>query len=392
MLLDSRFPSDYYLRILELVIRDSSCKLVYNRRLHMLEALPLEQKLSVDQEGESSILREVISELLAHSGESYAISARLLAVIDIYLKQEQPSNSLFARIFRKKERARKKRIVNKLLLLKSILFFERQRPVKKVSAVADSILRKSRGNFSSWEDFTHDVQAHKSGAEEDVPNSLRGRVEEDAASQMIVEVLLAFLDNQDMYLSVSFEILRNFLEEKVLSKRSLSPRSHDAINKIKDLYLVSPEDFQTFLGGVITESLFQTEDQLVVGCEIFSQEGKALFDSWQSITQKYPHDMLYTQAFLADVVLHVVQHHIRLNAKVKPTSPEQVGSLYSIRDHSPRAWARMMRVLLMRWLLDYHFDVYAHLKEELLRCPPRPPFWQMIPSESGDGTFRKEAR
>ena len=392
MLLDSRFPSDYYLRILELVIRDSSCKLVYNRRLHMLEALPLEQKLSVDQEGESSILREVISELLAHSGESYAISARLLAVIDIYLKQEQPSNSLFARIFRKKERARKKRIVNKLLLLKSILFFERQRPVKKVSAVADSILRKSRGNFSSWEDFTHDVQAHKSGAEEDVPNSLRGRVEEDAASQMIVEVLLAFLDNQDMYLSVSFEILRNFLEEKVLSKRSLSPRSHDAINKIKDLYLLSPEDFQTFVGGVITESLFQTEDQLIVGCEIFSQEGKALFDSWQSITQKYPHDMLYTQAFLADVVLHVVQHHIRLNAKVKPTSPEQVGSLYSIRDHSPRAWARMMRVLLMRWLLDYHFDVYAHLKEEILRCPPRPPFWQMIPSESGDGTFRKEAR
>ena len=392
MLLDSRFPSDYYLRILELVIRDSSCKLVYNRRLHMLEALPLEQKLSVDQEGESSILREVISELLAHSGESYAISARLLAVIDIYLKQEQPSNSLFARIFRKKERARKKRIVNKLLLLKSILFFERQRPVKKVSAVADSILRKSRGNFSSWEDFTHDVQAHKSGAEEDVPNSLRGRVEEDAASQMIVEVLLAFLDNQDMYLSVSFEILRNFLEEKVLSKRSLSPRSHDAINKIKDLYLVSPEDFQTFVGGVITESLFQTEDQLIVGCEIFSQEGKALFDSWQSITQKYPYDMLYTQAFLADVVLHVVQHHIRLNAKVKPTSPEQVGSLYSIRDHSPRAWARMMRVLLMRWLLDYHFDVYAHLKEEILRCPPRPPFWQMIPSESGDGTFRKEAR
>ena len=392
MLLDSRFPSDYYLRILELVIRDSSCKLVYNRRLHMLEALPLEQKLSVDQEGESSILREVISELLAHSGESYAISARLLAVIDIYLKQEQPSNSLFARIFRKKERARKKRIVNKLLLLKSILFFERQRPVKKVSAVADSILRKSRGNFSSWEDFTHDVQAHKSGAEEDVPNSLRGRVEEDAASQMIVEVLLAFLDNQDMYLSVSFEILRNFLEEKVLSKRSLSPRSHDAINKIKDLYLVSPEDFQTFVGGVITESLFQTEDQLIVGCEIFSQEGKALFDSWQSITQKYPHDMLYTQAFLADVVLHVVQHHIRLNAKVKPTSPEQVGSLYSIRVHSPRAWARMMRVLLMRWLLDYHFDVYAHLKEEILRCPPRPPFWQMIPSESGDGTFRKEAR
>ena len=392
MLLDSRFPSDYYLRILELVIRDSSCKLVYNRRLHMLEALPLEQKLSVDQEGESSILREVISELLAHSGESYAISARLLAVIDIYLKQEQPSNSLFARIFRKKERARKKRIVNKLLLLKSILFFERQRPVKKVSAVADSILRKSRGNFSSWEDFTHDVQAHKSGAEEDVPNSLRGRVEEDAASQMIVEVLLAFLDNQDMYLSVSFEILRNFLEEKVLSKRSLSPRSHDAINKIKDLYLVSSEDFQTFVGGVITESLFQTEDQLIVGCEIFSQEGKALFDSWQSITQKYPHDMLYTQAFLADVVLHVVQHHIRLNAKVKPTSPEQVGSLYSIRDHSPRAWARMMRVLLMRWLLDYHFDVYAHLKEEILRCPPRPPFWQMIPSESGDGTFRKEAR
>ena len=392
MLLDSRFPSDYYLRILELVIRDSSCKLVYNRRLHMLEALPLEQKLSVDQEGESSILREVISELLAHSGESYAISARLLAVIDIYLKQEQPSNSLFARIFRKKERARKKRIVNKLLLLKSILFFERQRPVKKVSAVADSILRKSRGNFSSWEDFTHDVQAHKSGAEEDVPNSLRGRVEEDAASQMIVEVLLAFLDNQDMYLSVSFEILRNFLEEKVLSKRSLSPRSHDAINKIKDLYLVSPEDFQTFVGGVITESLFQTEDQLIVGCEIFSQEGKALFDSWQSITQKYPHDMLYTQAFLADVVLHVVQHHIRLNAKVKPTSPEQVGSLYSIRDHSPRAWARMMRVLLMRWLLDYHFDVYAHLKEEILRCPPRPPFWQMSPSESGDGTFRKEAR
>lgn len=348
MLLDSRFPSDYYLRILELVIRDSSCKLVYNRRLHMLEALPLEQKLSVDQEGESSILREVISELLAHSGESYAISARLLAVIDIYLKQEQPSNSLFARIFRKKERARKKRIVNKLLLLKSILFFERQRPVKKVAAVADSILRKSRGNFSSWEDFTHDVQAHKSGAEEEVPNSLRGRVEEDAASQMIVEVLLAFLDNQDMYLSVSFEILRNFLEEKVLSKRSLSPRSHDAINKIKDLYLVSPEDFQTFVGGVITESLFQTEDQLVVGCEIFSQEGKVLFDSWQSITQKYPHDMLYTQAFLADVVLHVVQHHIRLNAKVKPTSPEQVGSLYSIRDHSPRAWARMMRVLLMR--------------------------------------------
>lgn len=79
-----------------------------------------------------------------------------------------------------------------------------------------------------------------------------------------------------MYLSVSFEILRNFLEEKVLSKRSLSPRSHEAIKKIKDLYLVSPEDFQTFIGGVITESLFQEEDQLVVGCMIFSQEGREL--------------------------------------------------------------------------------------------------------------------
>lgn len=392
MLLDSRFPTDYYLRILELAIRDSSCKLVYNRRIRMLETLPLDQKLSADQEEESSILREVISELLAHSGESYAISARLLAVIDIYLKQEQPSTSFFARVFRKKERVRKRQIIDKLLLLKSILFFERQRPVKKVASVADSILRKSKGNFSSWEDFTHDVQSQKSGTEEEVPDSLRGRVEEDAASQMIVEVLLSFLDNQDMYLSVSFEILRNFLEEKVLSKRSLSPRSHDAVKKMKDLYLVSPEDFQTFVGGVITESLFQEEDQLVVGCVIFSQEGQELFDSWKGITKKYPHDMLYTQAFLAEVVLHVVQHHIHLNAKVKPTSPEQVGSLYSIRDHSPRAWARMMRVLLMRWLLDYHFDVYAHLKEEILRCPPRPPFWQMIPSESGDGTFHREAR
>ncbi|MBQ8498808.1 hypothetical protein [Chlamydia sp.] len=392
MLLDSRFPTDYYLRILELVIRDPSCRLVYNRQLRMLEAVPFEQKLSSNQEGDSSILREVISELLAHSGESYAISARLLAIIDIYLKQAQPSNSFFARVFRKKERARKRRIANKLLCLKSILFFERQRPVKKVASVAGSILHKPKGNFSSWEDFTHDVQPQKSNAEEGALDSLRDRVEEDAASQTIVEVLLAFLDDQDMYLSVSFEILRYFLEEKVLSKRSLSPRSHNAIRQIKDLYLVSPEDFQTFIGGIITESLFEEEDQLVVGCVIFSQEGKKLFESWKGVTQKYPHDMLYTQAFLAEVVLHVVQHHIHLNAKVKPTSPEQVGSLYSIRDHSPRAWARMMRVLLMRWLLDYHFDVYAYLKEEILRCPPRQPFWQIVPSESGDGTFRREAR
>ena len=60
MMLDLRFSVDYYLRVLELAIRDESRILVYDQKQLLLEAWPRHQPVSVAQDASLTTIKQAI--------------------------------------------------------------------------------------------------------------------------------------------------------------------------------------------------------------------------------------------------------------------------------------------------------------------------------------------
>lgn len=61
MMLDLRFSTDYYLRVIELAIRDESRILVYNKKQRLLETWPINTALSSDQDAMKETIQKVNS-------------------------------------------------------------------------------------------------------------------------------------------------------------------------------------------------------------------------------------------------------------------------------------------------------------------------------------------
>ncbi|ASD30257.1 hypothetical protein [Chlamydia abortus] len=377
MMLDLRFSTDYYLRVLELAIRDESRILVYNKKHHLLETWPIHTVLSPDQDAMKETIQKVIQELFSRSVISYALSGRLLSIIDMRLRQELPYTRILYKIFRKDTFTRKTSVIQKLLKLKNIIFLERQRPLNKVSNVASSVFAKEKTNFSSWEDFTHDVEIHAESA--DAHLSVKEIITAESSSQVIMEALMTFLESQAMYLPLSLELLDQFVAEKAIPLQTLSEKSFALLSELKNLYTLSREDFQAVIGGVITNSLSAMLTNSLVGSLLFTPQGKAMVNTWQEVAEFSPKEANAAQGFLAEILRRIISEDLKTAAAiVNEATPEQIGRMYSIRDYSPGLWLKMLQMLLMRWLLDFDEKVYSLLKKSINYYTPEPSFWQQI--------------
>ncbi|CAG9046269.1 hypothetical protein NVRI1_00623 [Chlamydia abortus] len=377
MMLDLRFSTDYYLRVLELAIRDESRILVYNKKHHLLETWPIHTALSPDQDAMKETIQKVIQELFSRSVISYALSGRLLSVIDMRLRQELPYTRILYKIFRKDTFTRKTSVIQKLLKLKNIIFLERQRPLNKVSNVASSVFAKEKTNFSSWEDFTHDVEIHAESA--DAHLSVKEIITAESSSQVIMEALMTFLESQATYLPLSLELLDQFVAEKAIPLQTLSEKSFALLSELKNLYTLSREDFQAVIGGVITNSLSAMLTNSLVGSLLFTPQGKAMVNAWQEVAEFSPKEANAAQGFLAEILRRIISEDLKTAAAiVNEATPEQIGRMYSIRDCSPGLWLKMLQMLLMRWLLDFDKKVYSLLKKSINYYTPERSFWQQI--------------
>lgn len=377
MMLDLRFSTDYYLRVLELAIRDESRILVYNKKHHLLETWPIHTALSPDQDAMKETIQKVIQELFSRSVISYALSGRLLSVIDMRLRQELPYTRILYKIFRKDTFTRKMSVIQKLLKLKNIIFLERQRPLNKVSNVASSVFAKEKTNFSSWEDFTHDVEIHAESA--DAHLSVKEIITAESSSQVIMEALMTFLESQATYLPLSLELLDQFVAEKAIPLQTLSEKSFALLSELKNLYTLSREDFQAVIGGVITNSLSAMLTNSLVGSLLFTPQGKAMVNAWQEVAEFSPKEANAAQGFLAEILRRIISEDLKTAAAiVNEATPEQIGRMYSIRDCSPGLWLKMLQMLLMRWLLDFDEKVYSLLKKSINYYTPERSFWQQI--------------
>ncbi|WP_139414064.1 hypothetical protein [Chlamydia abortus] len=377
MMLDLRFSTDYYLRVLELAIRDESRILVYNKKHHLLETWPIHTALSPDQDAMKETIQKVIQELFSRSVISYALSGRLLSIIDMRLRQELPYTRILYKIFRKDTFTRKTSVIQKLLKLKNIIFLERQRPLNKVYNVASSVFAKEKTNFSSWEDFTHDVEIHSESI--DAHLSVKEIITPESSSQVIMEALMTFLESQATYLPLSLELLDQFVAEKAIPLQTLSERSFALLSELKNLYTISREDFQVVICGVITNSLSAVLTNSLVGSLLFTPQGKAMVNTWQEVSEFCPKEANAAQGFLAEILRRIISEDLRTAAAiVNEATPEQIGRMYSIRDCSPGLWLKMLQMLLMRWLLDFDEKVYSLLKTSINYYTPEPSFWQQI--------------
>ncbi|BAE81712.1 conserved hypothetical protein [Chlamydia felis Fe/C-56] len=377
MMLDLRFSTDYYLRVVELSIRDGSRTLVYNKKQGLLETWPINIDLSPEQDGMKETIQKAIQELFSRSEISYSLSGRLLSIIDMRLRQESPYTRILYRIFCKDTFKRKKTIVKKLLLLKNIIFLERQRPLNKISNVANSVFGKEKTNFSSWEDFTHDVEIHADNTS--ISSAAKEGISAESSSQVVMEALMTFLESQASYLPLSLELLDQFLSEKVTSLHTLSERSFQLLTELKNLYAFSREDFQTIIGGIITGSLSDVLADSLVGSQLLSPQGKAMVSTWQEVSEFFPKEATLTQGFLSEILRRIVSEDLENIVSIaNDATPEQIGKMYSIRDCSPGLWVKMMRILLMRWLLDFDDRVHSLLKKSINFYTPKPTFWQQI--------------
>ncbi|EPP34808.1 hypothetical protein CP10139811_0817 [Chlamydia ibidis] len=377
MMLDLRFSTDYYLRVLELAIRDNSRRLVYNKKLSLLEAWPIHKKLSKDQDESLVVLQRAIEELFSRSSISYAVSGRLLSIIDACLRQVMKQTHLFHKIFFYRSYLVNHSIVKKLLSLKNIIFLESQRPLNKIYSVASKTFKKKQNNFSCWEDFAHNVDIHDKSI--DLGETVKEQLISEASSQVLMDALMIFLENQDQYFPLTLELLDQFLSEKSLPLHTLSESNYVFLSRVRDLYLLNNEDFQAVVGGIITESFQDILDNSLLGNQWISQHGRETIKEWRTIEQDHYQDSLLIQGFLSEVVRHVVIEHIRkLIKSTSDATPEQIGHMYSIRDRNPKLWVKMMRILFMRWLLDFDDEVHSNLKKKIQQYTPNPSFWQQL--------------
>lgn len=374
MLLNWKFSTDYYLRVVELAIRDGTRILVYNRKQSMLDTWLQNDPLLKEHENKPEILQQVLEELFSHSNITHSITSRLLAIIDIRLRQETPKVNWLYKIFFPNIFAVKTRIVQKLLVLKEIIFLERQRPLERIFHVAHTMLNRRAQSFSSWEDFSHNLTIPLSDS---ITLDTASRyIAIDASSQLIVDALLSFLENQSMDSAISLELLDQFLSEKIQPVNKLSEKNYRTLIKIKELFIGCREDFQTIVGGIIAGVLSEVLESSLVGVEILSPRGRTFVQEWEEDCKKASCDVVLIQSLLAEAVRHIVSRNLKnISERGHNPTPEQIGSIYSIRDRSAQLWVKMMHVLLMRWLLDFDSDVYTFLKRYTTKHAPETDFW-----------------
>ncbi|EPP36291.1 hypothetical protein CP10743SC13_0208 [Chlamydia psittaci 10_743_SC13] len=377
MMLDLRFSVDYYLRVIELAIRDESRILIYDKKQLLLEAWPRNHALFSDQDSSFSTIEQAIQEVFSRTAIPYSISRRLLSIIDVCLRQEKPYTRIFYRLFRRETYENKKAVVSKLLALKKILFFEYHRPVKKISIAADKALSKVKTNFSSWEDFSHDVTLPKTAVKTHV--SVQENLAVESSSQVLMDALMAFLETRSGYQPLSLELLEQFISEKSIPLQILSEKNYYFLSQLKDLFLNSREDFQAIIGGILTDSLTDVLTNSLVGSQILTSQGKTWVHAWQEFSRHSPQDSVKSRGFLAEILRCLLAE--ALNTFIASTydiTPEQIGNLYSIRDVNPLLWNKMIRILLMRWLLDYDDKVYSLLRKNINYYTPHPTWRQYV--------------
>ncbi|WP_201456556.1 hypothetical protein [Chlamydia sp. 17-3921] len=372
MILDFQFSIDYYLRIIELAIRDASRKLVYDRKRHLLDTWPVYKPLPEEYDANISTLQKALQELFASSSISYSISGRLLAVIEVRLREESLQTHWFYWIFRHNVYLQKKDIVEKLIMLKTLICFERERPLDKISKATSKVFAK-KGNFSCWEDFSHEVQMMTPAPP--LQDSVKGSLSADTESQDIIEALLTVFESHSSFLPISVELLDLFLAERAKSFQILSEHSYKLLHELQLLFISNYEDFQTIVTGIVSTSLSDSLANPIVGHQLLSPQGKIVAQFWQDSLKNSPRDVALSQSFLSEVVRRVVVKSSSLQGGV---TPEQIGNIYSVRDRSLSLWTKMMRMLLTRWLLDFDREVFSMLRRSIDYYNPQPSFFRQI--------------
>lgn len=380
MMLDLRFSVDYYLRVLELAIRDESRILVYDQKQLLLEAWPRYQPVSVAQDASLATIKQAIQEIFSRTAISYSVSGRLLSIIDMRLRQERSYTRLFYWLFRRETYESKKAVVQKLLSLKEILFLEYHRLIRKISISADRALTKAKTNFSSWEDFSHEVTLPTT--EIQTPTSIvQESLAAESSSQVLMDALMTLLETRSGHHPLSLELLEQFISEKSTPLHILSEKNYYFLSQLKNVYLRSREDFQAIIVGMLTNSLTEVLTNSLVGSQILTAQGKTWVHAWQEFTEHSPQESAMSKGFLAEILRYLLAEDIQTCAATSTTydaTPEQIGNLYSIRDVDPILWSKMIRLLLMRWLLDYDNKVYSLLKKSINSSTPHPTWWQSI--------------
>ncbi|ANH78478.1 hypothetical protein [Candidatus Chlamydia sanziniae] len=375
MILDFQFSIEYYLRVIELVIRDSSRILAYDKKRSLLEAWPISQILPANYDTSFPGIQKAIHELFGYSEISYAVSSRLLAIIELRLHEESQQTCVLYRFFSPKTYLEKKATLEKLTMLQSLIFFERQQPIDKISLATQKIFTKRRNNFSSWEDFTYEVRVPKSNTS--VTEGIKESVTADVSLQAITKGLMTLLENHTIHLPLSLDLLEQFLLEKAKPLLTLSEASCRVLHAIARLFLSGSEDFYTIVGGILSSSLSGILVNPVIGSQPLSPEGKIAVSLWEELVVTSAKDSILAEGFLTEVVRKVVTEDLLLALEdANSLTPEQVGNIYSIRDCNPMLWKKMVHSLLMRWLSDRDQNVYKALKKALKEHNPHLSFWQ----------------
>lgn len=371
MWLDARFSPDYYLRVIELAIRDRSRMLVYDEERKTLEALSVRSQTV--QEIDLQMMQNIVREVFSRQHSYYSISARFLSIIDTRLREETPRMDWFRRWFFTDSFKNNQLIVKRLSDLKAIIMQERQLPATKVAHIAESTLKRKNTNFSSWEDFSHQIRVNPPTSDTTLLDTMRQRVDSDKVMYDLMDAMTTFLKSQGSYQPLSLELLDQFLLESTSPYDILSDEVYDFLMNLKQLFSWSHEDFQAIVSGILTHSLEEVLMNALGESQIFSPQGKALIYKWRESTHIQP----IITGFLSETVHGVVKNHLQeVLHHHREALPEYVATVYSIRDHQPALWLKMMRSLLIYWLLDFDDKVHHALEKQLLVNAPHPTFWQ----------------
>lgn len=375
MWLDYRFSLNYYLRVIELAIRDSSRVLTYDEDKKILEAVPAHRQGV--QEINLPVLQDIIQELFSRLQSYYSTSARFLSIIDTRLRIELANMRWFHKVFWPDACKHSQQILQRLNYLKSAIMQERQGPSMKVARVAHTVLQKQRTNFSSWEDFSHHIRMASQGT---AMNAVQQQLDSDKVAYDLMQAMMTFLKSQSIHQPLSLELLDQFLLELTSEKQSgqiFSDETHAFLVEIQRLYSWSHEDFQVVVIGVLTDSLQDVLTNSLGGSQVFSPQGKFLIYQWREAAQKQALDKDAITCFLSETVHSVVKgylHEVLIHNR--EALPEHVATVYSIRDHQPALWMKMMRSLLVQWLMEFDYKVYKALEQRIADLSPSPTLWQ----------------
>ncbi|WP_213358136.1 hypothetical protein [Chlamydiifrater phoenicopteri] len=360
-MLDFTFSTDYYLRMIELSIRECGSDLVYNKKLQQLEAIADKEHFSESLVWDDLTLISALNKLIGHDNRAYLGFIRLLGVIDRLVEEEKRKHrSWLSRLTN--SCSENEVITKKLLRIKTLLLAGLQESQSKIMSAFQSRVEKPHWPNKLLENSSR-TASKKAALDSNaaLTQLVRNVVKIKQNETFFLRTLLKFLMSDD---EVANEVKGRLLEKMLtdsISSQIAEPREAEntIIKKLLSLARFSSEDFCLLAKETLKAGIVKGEFpwRSLESC-LHSNQGRGVFGEWELVCTQDMEVFRNVQVILSQAVLKELRREKSFSlAEATEEVQEVVLFIDSITDKD----------IGLEWLADVLLDSWVSIHREAFK-------------------------